>query len=330
MKKTALFFSIFLVPTLLFSESVSLENLLTVEGLDENPLMGYGLVVGLDGSGDSADGSQTTEFVSRLSESFGFSVDTEGWQLDNSAVVLVSGTLLPSASTGSRFNITVSSVFDATSLEGGRLVLAPLYGGDGEIYAIAQGDIEIDEDSPLNGDIALGGLVQKEVDHEIETDGSLTFKISDSISLSALSSIKSAILTAYPNSDVTLDNYKMTVALPENTDAFDFISGIYGLAAEIDDEPSVLIDSDSGIVIAGGDVMISTAAISLPGMDISVGNLWGSAGSDSDLFTLYPSTTTVSELVSGMNEVGASTDQIIEVLQLLYDNGNLKAKLTVQ
>lgn len=317
-----------------YTESMELMNIAEIEGLQENVIIGYGLVVGLDGTGDSADGSQTREFVSRIADNFGFLTDSEDWNTKNSAVVLVSGNVFPGSAVGSKIDVTVSSVFDATSLSGGYLVLTPLVGGDEEVYALASGKIKTDsEDSELTGTVSLGGAIQKEIEHSIMgEDGIIVLNVNDKQGLSVMSNITAAIKTAFPDSIESVSNYKIRINIPSGMELYDFLSGLYKIEVDVEQEPRILIDSDTGIIVAGGNVVITQAAVSLKNTDLSIGSLWGTAGEEDAAgpFKLYDTTTTVSDLVDGLNEIGASADDIVDILQMLYQNGNLKAKLVVQ
>ena len=315
-----------------WSETVSIRNIVTVQGMQDNPVLGYGIVVGLKGTGDSASGTQTKEILARIANNFGFSLDPEAIKPKNSAIVLVTATIPPFAPEGSRLDISVSSAFDAKSLEGGELIVTPLLGGDNDIYAIAQGKLQTDRNAKsVSGKISQGAIVAKEILHKIVADdGTIVLQISERVGLSAPGVVKNEIAKKYPDAIVSINNNKLVLKLPEGMSAAEFINELNKLSVEIEPEPSVLIDSRSGIVITGGEVTITEAAISVNGMNVKVGS-WGSAGSDSGgSVKHFNAVSTVGDLVRGLNELQATPEDIVIILGMLYKNGNLKAKLIIQ
>lgn len=335
MKKWFIVFLLF--PAALFGQTVRLSHIVTIEGLQDNPLIGYGIVVGLNGTGDSADNSETRAFLGRMMENFGMSGASDAWKPKNSAIVVVMANVLPGAAAGSRVDVTVSSIFDAKSIEGGRLIVSPLYGGDNVVYAIAQGAVVIDGTAKTGGVVPMGGIVQREIDHPITNDSdTVTINVNERLGIAVMGRVLDAIRGAYPDSVQSVRNYKITLKIPQGSDVYKFVSDLFDITVDVDQEPSVLIDSRSGIVVAGGDVVVTEAAITLNGAEVHVGsqNLWGGAGTQNQqqqgAVRLMPNTATVSELVDALNKIGASKDDIVKILQLLYDNGNLKAKLIVR
>lgn len=329
-------FALLFIPLAVQAQTVRLSHIVTIEGLQDNPIIGYGIVVGLNGTGDSADNSQTREFLGRMMENFGMAGTPANWVPKNSAIVVIMANVLPGAAVGSRVDVTVSSIFDAKSLEGGRLIVAPLYGGDNILYAVAQGAITLDGTVKTSGIIPMGGIVQREIEHPIMTGSdTITINVNERLGIAVMGRIIEAIRGAYPESVQTVQNYKITLKLPQGMDAYQFVAELFDITVDIDQEPSVLIDSRSGIIVAGGDVIVTEAAVTLNGTEVRVGgqNLWGGAGQtpgQQGAVRLMPNTATVSELVDALNKIGASKEDVVKILQMLYDNGNLKAKLIVR
>lgn len=328
-------FATFLLFSIAFGETLSLRNIITIDGMDENPLLGYGIVVGLKGSGDGAKNSQTQEILSRIANNFGFFVDPDTIKAKNSAVVLVSATVPPYASVGSRIDVSVSSVYDAKSLKGGTLVITPLLGGNNEMYAIASGKIQ-DEEKPsgVNGRIPMAAIMQRAIRQTIFTNGELTIQINEKLGISAISSVKKSIAKKFPTAIQKIINNRITLKIPDGKNGYDFIFELYNISVTLEQEPSILIDSKSGIIVAGGGVVVTEAAISFNGTRLNIGttsSAWGeSSTTESKTMKLLPTTTTVSELVEALNQIGAKPKAIIKILTLLHKNGNLKAKLIVE
>lgn len=315
-----------------YSAMVELKNIVSVEGLQENPLLGYGIVVGLKGTGDSENGSQTKEILSRIANNFGIKINADRLKPKNSAVVLVSGMISPFAQPGGRMDVKVSSVFDARSLEGGELVLTPLIAGDNEIYAVAQGGLISDKSSKgVMGYIPQGAIIQKPVESQIvNSNNEIALNVQETLGLPAIQKVADAIRQKYPDSVKSVQNSRIVLALPESTEVYQFLSELYKIKADVDEEPSVLIDSRTGILISGGNVQISEAAVTYNGTKVTIGGGVTETGkTDGNMKLLKPSAT-VQDLVDAFNQIGASGSDIARILQLLYRNGNLKGKLIVQ
>ena len=319
----------------LFAESVPLKNIISIEGMQINPVLGYGIVVGLKGTGDSTTGSQTKEVLSIIANNFGFFVDPALLKPKNSAIVLVSAQLPPFSPVGSQIDVSVASVFDAKSLEGGELIITPLLGGDNQIYAIAQGRLMVENGSKsVTGVVPLGGIVQEEIFHQItDTNGQITIYVNEKLGMGAVSKAKESIQKKFPDAVTKVQNYKIKMKIPSGMEVYDFIFELNKLSVDIDQEPRVLIDAKQGVIVSGGNVVITEAAVSFKGTKVQIGgSSWGgsSGGQNALAVQVMKTSTTVSELADGLNKLGASTDEIITILQLLYKNGNLKGKLEIQ
>ncbi len=324
----------------LFPAPIDLKNIITIDGFQDNPILGMGIVTGLKGTGDDK-GTQTKEIAARIFKHFGFNVNPDDINPKNSAAVLVSAVVSPSSSVGSRLDVKISSICNAKSLEGGELIVTPLFGGENreDIYAIAQGSIIVDKTSKgVTGYIPMGGILQKEIEHLIVSSNRVfSIGVLDTLHFTSISKVADAIRAKYPDSIKSITQNKIKLSLPPDIEFFQFINDIYQLKADVEDSPSVIIDSKKGIIVSGGNVIVTDAAISLKGMKLVVGNggsapSWGGNGASQQSgnnVQYFKTTTTVSDLVDGLNKTGASIDDMIELLQLMYKNGNLKAKLIV-
>jgi flagellar P-ring protein precursor FlgI len=327
---------ILIISPFLYSVQVDLRNLLSVDGLQDNPILGYGIVVGLKGTGDGEKGSQTREILSRIADHFGFEVPATDLKPRNCAVVLVSAVIPPFARPGSRIDVRVASVFDAKSVEGGELILTPLLGGDNAIYAVAQGSIQVDRmQKGVNGTVPSGAIVQKAVDHEIGKNGEVTVSVQETLGLGTVARVADAIRQKYPDAVRSVNANRITLAVPQDTEPFRFLDDVFRLRADVQEEPSVIIDSKSGILVSGGNLVVTEAAISFKGTRVSIGGdtaNWGQSGSGKEekSVQLLKASTTVSELVEGLNGIGAGPQDIIKILELLHQNGNLQGKLILQ
>ncbi len=310
---------------------VNLRNILRIEGFQENPVLGYGVVVGLKGTGDSDSGVQTKEIISRIANNFGFKINSDRIKPKNSAVVLISAVITPFSQPGSRIDVKVSSIYDAKSLEGGELILTPLLAGDNDIYAVAEGSIMTERSSRgIMGVVLQGAIIQKSVENNIvDSNNNMTFIVQDSLGFSAVNKTADSINQKYPGAIQGVVQNMIKVKVPQDMQAYKFVDEIFKLSVDIEDEPSVLVDSKSGILISGGNVVISDAAVSYGGMKLEIGGGASSRNNEGNV-KLLKGTATVQDLVDSLNQTGFSGNDIVKILQLLYKNGNLKARLIVQ
>jgi len=335
-KKIFLIVLFFLFRSTVFPAVMDLKNILTIEGLQENPLLGYGIVVGLKGTGDSDNSYQTKEIISRIINNFGFQVEAEKIKPKNSAVVLVSALLKPFSQPGTHIDVKVSSIFDAKSLEGGELIITPLIAGDNEIYAIAQGSVVVDRmQKGVIGYIPQGAIIQRKIENNIvDSNNNIVFIVQETLGYNAISKVVESIREKYPDSIYQVDRNRLVIKVPEGIEAYKYIDSIYSLKVDIEEEPRVLIDSKSGIVISGGNIRISEAAISYGNMELRIGEQRTTQAfrqeSKGENVKLLKSSTSVEELVQSLNQIGFTGSDIVKILQLLYKNGNLKARLIVQ
>ncbi|MCX7821089.1 MAG: flagellar basal body P-ring protein FlgI [Brevinematales bacterium] len=319
----------------IFSATVELKNIVTIEGYNDNPLLGYGIVVGLKGTGDSDNGSHAKQILGLIAKNFGFKVDTKKLRARNSAIVIVTANLNPFSQSGSKVDVKVSSVYDAKSLEGGELIVTPLLGGDNEIYAIASGKVQTDKNTKgISGIIPQGAIIQKSVSKDFLNDKKeLTLIINDNVGISSVIKIVSEIQKKFPENFKSFSGNSMVIKFNDDEDVLDTISKIFATKIELQEEPSVIIDALSGIVVAGGNVVISEAAISYKNIQLNIGNQPSSifsVGKEEKNLQYIRNSTTVSELVDSLNQLGISGRDIAKIIELLYKNGNLKAKLIIQ
>ncbi len=335
-------YKVFLILILFFksfaySASVELKNIASIEGFLSNPLLGYGIVVGLKGTGDSDNGSHSKQILAMIAKNFGFKVDPQKLKPRNTAVVLVTANLTPFSQIGSKLDVKVSSVYDAKSLEGGELIVTPLLGGDNEIYAVASGKLIVEKTAKgVNGYILQGARVEKNLPPNLlDKERGLNLIIDENIGVSSVFKVVSEIQKNFKEYFISFEGNKVRFKIPDNENELEVLSKIFSLKVDVEDEPSVIIDSLTGVLVAGGNVIITEAAISYKNMQISVGtqsltpSFLSKPGEEKNVQHIK-SSATVSELVESLNQLGVSGRDIAKILELLYKNGNLKAKLIIQ
>ncbi|MCW8836414.1 MAG: flagellar basal body P-ring protein FlgI [Rhodospirillales bacterium] len=346
--------------------SSRIKDIADFEGIRDNMLIGYGLVVGLNGTGDSLeDGHFTKQSLLSMLERLGVKPTMDGLDSKNTAAVMVTASLPPFARQGTRIDVTISALGDSDSLMGGTLLVTPLVGADGEVYAVSQGQVAVGGFSaggqgqtvtkgvPTSGRIANGGIVEREVGFEI---GSMeTIKIAlRNPDLTTARRMAEAI-NAYLGSASAISSDPGTVQLrvPAN-----YRANVVGLMTDIeqlrilpDQIARVIIDEQSGVIVMGENVRISTVAIaqgnltiritetpqvSQPGPFAEVGqtttvprtDIAVDEGKDKRL-AVVDTGVSLQELVNGLNALGIGPRDMITILQAIKASGALQAEIEV-
>ncbi|HPI14937.1 MAG TPA: flagellar basal body P-ring protein FlgI [Spirochaetota bacterium] len=322
-------------PAALGQATVKVKDIAFIDGLKENQVFGFGLVMGLQGTGDSQS-VLTQSALKNLLKNIGLQED-ENIKSKNTAAVLVTGKLEPFVRVGDKITVTVSSIGDAKSLEGGVLVQSPLRGADNAIYAVAQGSLSFDE--PARGRksvktaarIVNGGIVEREIEPEIIVENGISLVMKNWDFFEADQIIK-AISGKYPDAKPDMaKGGKIRLSLPENVAFAEFISTVENIEITPGNRARVLVNEKDGTIVMGGDVRISEAVVSKDGVTIRVEKGKGTEkGPDKASVAHFKASSTVKDLVDSLNYIGASTRDIISILKALKDAGALHAELIVR
>ncbi|AQS40950.1 MAG: Flagellar P-ring protein FlgI [Candidatus Tokpelaia hoelldobleri] len=343
-----------------------LKDIAIIQGVRPNQLVGYGLVIGLNNTGDSLRNAPFTEQSMRaMLDNLGISPPAGGTRANNMAAVIVTAEIPPFATPGSRIDVTVSSLGDASSLQGGTLIMTPLLGADGETYAVAQGNLTVSgfaaqgqaesltQGVPTSGRIANGALVERKVEgnfnvgNEIivelrDPDFSTAIRVTDLVNLFASKRYGRAVARERDAKTVVLKK-------PQNITAARFIAEIEGLPVPTDEIARVVVDERTGTVVIGEKVRVSRVAISHGNLTVRVTeDPYASQPepfSDGETVVLPQTTVEANEqdaslaiiggtdldsLVKGLNQIGVKPGGIIAILQAIKTAGALHAELVVQ
>lgn len=343
-----------------------IKDIVSIEGVRQNQLVGYGLVVGLNGTGDTLQNSPfTRQSLVAMLERLG--VNTRGAQMrtDNTAAVMVLAQLKPFARTGMLLDVTVAAMGDAEDLRGGTLIVTPLYGADGEVYAVAQGPIaakgftasggagSVTQGVPTTSRIPNGAIVEKEVGFELADLSSVRLALTNP-DFTTSRRIASVINSHFGLPVArALDPTTVLLSRPRNSPVamVDIITDIEQLRVKPDQRARVVIDDSSGIIVMGNDVRINTVAIaqgnliiriteapqvSQPGPFAEGGEtvvvprttIEVDSGDDKRLAVL-PVSVTLQDLVDGLNALGIGPRDMISILQAIKAAGAMQAELEV-
>lgn len=335
------------------------------EGVRENQLVGYGLVVGLAGTGDSLRNSPfTRQSLAAMLERLGVNATNGNLNTRNVAAVMVTSNLPPFASQGSRIDVTVSALGDARSLAGGQLLVTPLMGADQQVYAVAQGPLAIGGFSasggsgssvtrgvPTAGRIASGALVEREVAFDIAGAQELRLALRNP-DFTTAQRIAAVINGAVGEETARAANPGSVVLRRPSGFAGDMVSlvgRIESLEVEVDAPARIVIDESSGIVVMGENVKVSTVAIAQGNLTISIqedpfvsqpapfsrGETVVAPSSTVDVneeaggLVVVPGGVPLRQLVNGLNALGVTPRDMISILQALKASGAIQAEIEV-
>lgn len=342
-----------------------IKDVADVEGVRENQLIGYGLVVGLSGTGDSLRNAPfTRQSLAAMLERLGVNARDGNLNTRNVAAVMVTANLPAFSTQGARIDVTVSALGDARSLAGGQLLVTPMRGADQEVYAVAQGPIAIGGFSaegssgssvtrgvPTAGRIASGAIVERELAFALADQPVLRLSLRNP-DFATASRIAEAINGAVgPGAARAMNPGQVAVRRPESFpgDMVALIGRIETLAVAIDQPAKVVIDETSGIVVMGENVRVSTVAIAQGSLTIAVREqpaVSQPAPFSEGQTTVVPQTdiavteergglavvqggAPLRELVDGLNALGVSPRDMISILQALKAAGALQAEVEV-
>ena len=346
--------------------AVRIKDIASIRGVRENQLVGYGLVVGLQGSGDTLRNSVFTEqSLQSMLDRMGIAVRSGAMRTRNAAAVMVTAEAPPFTGVGSRIDVTVSSLGDATSLMGGTLIMTPLAGPDGVTYASAQGAIAVAgfaeigksetaiQGVPTTGRIANGAMIEKEMpnafaDPEVvvlelrNADFRTAVRLADAINVFAQGKYHERLARE-------LDSRVIAVRRPASQGAARFVAQIGDLLVEPDIPARVVLDARSGTVVIGSDVQISTVAVTHGALSVRItetptvsqpaplSNGQTVVGSKTEISAAQDggqlsviSGASLKGLVRGLNQIGLKPSGIISILQAIKSAGALQAEIVVQ
>lgn len=359
------FWSVF--PFLEGRAAVRIKDIADMRDLQPVQVVGYSLVVGLDGTGDGRRSLFTQQSVRNMLQRFGLSVSPEYMSTKNVAAVIVTAILSPFAKKGSRVDVVVSSIGDATSLEGGTLLLTTLSGKDGGVYAHAQGNVSVGginietvgferfrKNYTLVGRVPSGAVVEKEIPANLGEEGKLDLLLRDPDFTTAFR-IAQAVDSAFNNPiAIALDAATVSVSIPEDyrnpRQLIRMIALLESVEVRPDQTARVVINERTGTVVVGGRVRLSSAAVSQGSLTIKVSAVplisQPSPLSRGQTVVVPQTLTTVSEgeeakvmvfhepasvtdLANALNALKVSPRDIISIFQALKQAGALQAELVI-
>ncbi len=354
-------------PTPEGENTARIKDLVEFEGVRGNDLVGYGLVVGLDGTGDGIRNAPfTEEALANLLERLGVNVSGEQFRPRNVAAVLVTATLPPFARAGGRIDVTVSTIGDADSLLGGTLIMTPLNAPDGQIYAVAQGSViaggataggeaaTVTQGVPTAGSIPAGARVEREVAFDFDDLPQMRLAVRDP-DFTTAARIEAALLSALGTGSARMldsGTVRLNLGALRGMSPAQAIARIENLPVAPAQKARVVVDHRSGTIVLGDDVRISRIAVSQGNLTLRISeqplvvqpNPFSRQGDtvvvprtdaeiieeDGPQLAVVESAVTLAELVQGLNALGVSPRDMIDILQSIKAAGALHAEFVVK
>ncbi|MEZ8143197.1 flagellar biosynthesis protein FlgI [Enterovibrio norvegicus FF-33] len=340
-------------------------DLVDIQGIRQNQLVGYGLVVGLDGQGDRNQVKFTSQSITNMLRQFGVQIDANtDPKLRNVASVSVTAVVDPNVGSGQAINIVVSSIGDAKSLRGGTLLLTPLRGVDGEVYAVAQGNVVVGGvtaegrsgskttvNTPTTGRIPNGATMEREIPSDFNEREKVTLNLRKASFTTAKNIAREINTTFGPDVAMAINNARVEMRAPKDTQQrVIMLSMLEEMSVAQGRKPArVVFNSRTGTVVIGQNVKVGEAAVShgnltvtisetqqvsqpnafADGETVTVDNSEIDINEDQAQMVIWPPGTDLNTIVGAVNSLGATPTDLMSILQALHEAGALSAELVV-
>jgi flagellar P-ring protein precursor FlgI len=346
------------------SEATRLKDIASFRGTASNPLIGYGLVVGLNGTGDKDKTQFTVSTLANLLDNIGVHVDPSQVKVKNVAAVMVTAKLPPFARVGARIDVQVSSVGDAKSVEGGTLLMTPLKGPDGRTFAVVQGPIStggfsasgqggtsVQKNHPTVGTIAGGGTVEQEIPIQYNdlSNVDLVLKTPDFTTANKIAAGVNAVLKGQYAKAVDAASIKLQIPEAYGNRIVEMFSQLENMEVQPDVVAKVIINERTGTIVMGEHVRISPVAVAHGSLTVQVSEKLNvsqpeprSKGEtvvtpeskvevqeDKGSLALIGGGVTIGQVVEGINAIGATPRDLINILQAIKAAGALQADMEI-
>jgi len=361
---------IVIIALVLFSLSCStglasrIKDLADIEGVRTNQLVGYGLVVGLNGTGDSASTEFTIQSLVNMMERLGMRVDRDNVKVDNVAAVMVTAELPAFAKAGSAIDVLVSSIGDADSLVGGTLLMTPLKAPDGNVYAVAQGALavgalsfggkaaKVQKNHPTVGRIPSGAIVEREVPFRLPENHALNYRLrtADFTTVSRMADVVNGYF-GQPLAHALDSGSLQVIVADEYADSLvEFIARVEHLEVQPDMIAKIIVNERSGTIVMGEHVRLSTVAVSHGNLNLVIndsalvsqpsplsetGNTVEvpqtdiSVSEDRGNLVVLPMGVSIGDVARALNAIGATPRDLIAIFQAIKAAGALHAELEI-
>src|SRR5487761_136029 len=341
-----------------------IKDLVNIEGVRENQLIGYGLVVGLNGTGDTLNNIPfTKQSLQAMLERMGVNIRGATIRTGNVAAVMVTGNLPPFGTQGTRMDVTVSSLGDAKNLQGGTLLVTPLLGADGNVYAVAQGSLAIDgfqaegqaakivRGVPTVGRIVNGAIIEREIEFALNRlpNVRLALRNADFTTAKRIAAAVNDYLGVKTAEPIDPSTVQLSIPPEFKGNVVAFLTEIEQLQVDPDLAAKIIIDERSGIIVMGRDVRVATVAVAQGNLTVTISEspqvsqpnaMAGgrtvvtprssvSVSEDGKKLALVKNGVSLQQLVDGLNGLGIGPRDLIGILQAIKAAGAIEADIEV-
>jgi flagellar P-ring protein precursor FlgI len=361
-RKTIIIIFLVIFSLVIFCLEVKMKNLGSFAGVRNNQLIGYGVVVGLEGTGDTTQNKFTFQTIANYLDKMGVTVDPKSFQMRNTAAVAITATLPPFPRVGQEIDVTVSSIGSAKSIQGGILMVVPLRAADGKVYAVAQGAVSIGgfnasqggggirKNHSTVGRIPNGAIIENEINFTFTKLQSLTFLLNKD-DFTTASRVVKAINSRFNNVSRAMDSKTIKILIPDlfKTNKIEFVAMLENITVSPDVRARIVINERTGTIVFGEDVRISKVALAHGNITISIRQTLDvsqpnpmaqgdtvitqqteqNVSEDEARFTFIGQSPTIGDIVKALNSLGATPRDIIAILQAIKEAGALHGTLTI-
>ncbi len=318
-------------------------DIASVVGVRDNQLIGYGLVIGLNGTGDKSGSKFTMQSISNMLESVNVKISADDIKSKNVAAVMITASLPPFARQGDKIDIHISSIGDAKSIQGGTLVMTPLNAVDGNIYALAQGAIISGNSSNLlSANIINGATIEREVSYDLFHKNAMTLSLKNPNFKNAIQ-VQNTLNKVFGNKVATaLDPKTIQITRPERLSMVEFLALVQEIPINYSAKNKIIVDEKSGTIVSGVDIIVHPIVVTSQDITLKITkeplndskntqDLDNNMSLDTAHNTLSSNgkSITIAGVVKALQKIGVSAKGMVSILQALKKSGAISAEMEI-
>ncbi|WRD39081.1 flagellar basal body P-ring protein FlgI [Helicobacter pylori] len=318
-------------------------DIASVVGVRDNQLIGYGLVIGLNGTGDKSGSKFTMQSISNMLESVNVKISADDIKSKNVAAVMITASLPPFARQGDKIDIHISSIGDAKSIQGGTLVMTPLNAVDGNIYALAQGAIVSGNSSNLlSANIINGATIEREVSYDLFHKNAMTLSLKSPNFKNAIQ-VQNTLNKVFGNKvAIALDPKTIQITRPERFSMVEFLALVQEIPINYSAKNKIIVDEKSGTIVSGVDIIVHPIVVTSQDITLKITkeplndskntqDLDNNMSLDTAHNTLSSNgkSITIAGVVKALQKIGVSAKGMVSILQALKKSGAISAEMEI-
>lgn len=318
-------------------------DIASVVGVRDNQLIGYGLVIGLNGTGDKSGSKFTMQSISNMLESVNVKISADDIKSKNVAAVMITASLPPFARQGDKIDIQISSIGDAKSIQGGTLVMTPLNAVDGNIYALAQGAIVSgNSNNLLSANIINGATIEREVSYDLFHKNAMTLSLKNPNFKNAIQ-VQNTLNKVFGNKvAIALDPKTIQITRPGRLSMVEFLALVQEIPINYSTKNKIIVDEKSGTIVSGVDIIVHPIVVTSQDITLKITkeplndskntqDLDNNMSLDTAHNTLSSNgkSITIAGVVKALQKIGVSAKGMVSILQALKKSGAISAEMEI-